>query len=100
MVGRPRPRAGQPRASEGRLPRRAAQLEPRRVRQQRARPGLPVRPAGFAAVVMTIRFAAVLLASLAAQPPPSPSPLPLASPEAGAPEYRVGVGDVLQLEVF
>jgi polysaccharide export outer membrane protein len=34
------------------------------------------------------------------QPPPSPSPLPLASPEAAAPEYKVGVGDVLQLEVF
>jgi polysaccharide biosynthesis/export protein len=47
---------------------------------------------------MTILFAAVLL--LAAQPPPSPRPLPLASPEATAPEYKVGVGDVLQLEVF
>jgi polysaccharide export outer membrane protein len=40
----------------------------------------------------------VLAAALLIQPPPAPRPL--ASPEAAAPEYKVGVGDVLELEVF
>jgi polysaccharide export outer membrane protein len=43
-------------------------------------------------------LAAVLAAALAGQPPPAP--LPLASREPAASDYKVGVGDVLELEVF
>jgi polysaccharide export outer membrane protein len=45
---------------------------------------------------VTVVYAASVLAALALQAPPQP----LASPAAISPDYKVGAGDVLELEVF